>query len=289
MYLNKMTSKKPTSKKVSSKEFKNIIKQTDINDISEINIKKYINVLKDKITINQYPLKLKMILTCEFTTPMAFDIIEAHYSHPIQVIQTQNNLTVFYDNLLDKFNAWIDAFQERGSGFVFNKIKSALVKQYKYNYQKASSYIPLQFKSSNIINVKNLKDNKCFTWSILAKFYPANDHKERVTKYAPYEHLLNMSDIDYPVRIKDISKVEKQNNININVFALDNQKNKQSIYPVYVSNVQSENIVDLLYIEENENTHYCLIKDLDSFLLIKIETNNIHVEIVYKDFEEKKH
>ena len=264
-----MTSKKPTSKKVSSKEFKNIIKQTDINDISEINIKKYINVLKDKITINQYPLKLKMILTCEFTTPMAFDIIEAHYSHPIQVIQTQNNLTVFYDNLLDKFNAWIDAFQERGSGFVFNKIKSALVKQYKYNYQKASSYIPLQFKSSNIINVKNLKDNKCFTWSILAKFYPANDHKERVTKYAPYEHLFNMSDIDYPVRIKDISKVEKQNNININVFALDNQKNKQSIYPVYVSNVQSENIVDLLYIEENENTHYCLIKDLDSFLCDK--------------------
>ena len=210
-----------------------------------------------------------MILTCEFTTPMVFDIIEAHYSHPIQVIQTQNNLTVFYDNLLDKFNAWIDAFQERGSGFVFNKIKSVLVKQYKYNYQKASSYIPLQFKSSNIINVKNLKDNKCFTWSILAKFYPANDHKERVTKYAPYEHLLNMSDIDYPVRIKDISKVEKQNNININVFALDNQKNKQSIYPVYVSNVQSENIVDLLYIEENENTHYCLIKDLDSFLCDK--------------------
>ena len=269
MYLNKMTSKKPTSKKVSSKEFKNIIKQTDINDISEINIKKYINVLKDKITINRYPLKLKMILTCEFTTPMAFDIIEAHYSHPIQVIQTQNNLTVFYDNLLDKFNAWIDAFQERGSGFVFNKIKSASVKQYKYNYQKASSYIPLQFKSGNIINVKNLKDNKCFTWSILAKFYPVNDHKERVTKYAPYEHLLNMSDIDYPVRIKDISKVEKQNNININVFALDNQKDKQSIYPVYVSNVQSENIVDLLYIEENENTHYCLIKDLDSFMCDK--------------------
>ena len=78
-----------------------------------------------------------------------------------------------------------------------------------------------------------------------------------------------MRDIDYPVRIKDISKVEKQNNININVFAIDNQKDKQSIYPVYVSNVQSENIVNLLYIEENENTHYCLIKDLDSFLCDK--------------------
>ena len=193
---------------MTSKEFKNIITQTDTNEINEINIKKYINTLKDKIAINQYPLELKIILTCEFTTPMAFDIIEAHYSYPIQVIQTQNNLTVFYDNLLDKFNAWIDGFQEKGSGFVFSKIKSTIVTQYKYNCQKASSYIPLQFKSSNIINVKNIKDNKYFTWSILAKFHPADNNKERVVKYKPHEHKLKMQGIEYPVKIKDIPKVE---------------------------------------------------------------------------------
>ena len=75
-----------------------------------------------------------------------------------------------------------------------------------------------------------------------------------------------MNGIDYPVKIKDIPKVEKQNgNLSINVFALENQTNKQSLYPVYVSNVESENIIDLLFIENNENTHYCLIKDLESF------------------------
>lgn len=248
-----------------TKSFKNIIIETVIDDIDEEDIIQYINLLKDKIVINRYPSKIKLTLTCEFKTPIAFDIIEAHYSHPIQVIQTKNNLTVFYDDLIDKFKAWIDDFQEKGSGFIFSKIISTKIKQYKYKYQRASSYIPLQFKSVNIINVKNTKDNKCFLWSILSKLYPASDHKDRVTKYEKYEDKINMKGIEYPVQIKDISKVEKQNNLCINVFALEDQKHKHSLYPIHISNSKSETLIDLLYTESNENSHYCLIKDLDSF------------------------
>ena len=252
-----------------SKVFKNVITESIIDDIEEDNITNYINKLKDKIIIQSYPVKVKIIITSEFNTPLAFDIIESHYSHPVEVIQSNNNVDEFYNKLKDKFEAWIDEFQERGSGFVFRNIKSVEVKTYKYNYQKASSYIPLKFKSSNIINVKNTKDNKCFLWSILAKLYPADNNKDRVTKYKPYENEINMNNIEYPVLIKNISKVEKQNSLNINVFALEDQTNKQSLYPVYISNVKSKNRVDLLYVEENENTHYCLIKDLDSFLCDK--------------------
>ena len=256
----------PPKSQNNKRTYRNIITETVIDDIDQIDQKNYINQLKRRIVINQYPIKFKIILTSEFNTPIAFDIIEAHYSHPVQIIQTENNLTAFYDDLLDKFNAWIDGFQERGSGFVFKKIISSNVKQYKYNSQRASSYIPLQFKSSNIINVQNTKDNKCFLWSILAKLYSANRDKQRVSKYKPYEDKINMNGIDYPVKIKDIPKVEKQNdNLSINVFALENQTNKQSLYPVYVSNVESGNIIDLLFIENNENTHYCLTKDLESF------------------------
>ena len=85
----------------------------------------------------------------------------------------------------------------------------------------------------------------------------------------PYENEINMEGIEYPISLKDISKVEKQNNLSINVFAFEKQKRKHSLYPVYVSNIESENIIDLLYIESNENTHYCLIKDLDSFMCDK--------------------
>ena len=54
---------------------------------------------------------------------MSFDIIESHYSHPVQVILTQDNISTFYKSLINKFEAWIDEFQERGSGFVFRNIK----------------------------------------------------------------------------------------------------------------------------------------------------------------------
>ena len=98
--------------------FKKIITETIIDDIEKDEPSKYINLLKDKIDINQFPLKLKLTLTCEFNTPVAFDIIEAHYSHPVQVMQTQHNLTKFYEELLDTFNAWIGRFQERDSEHV---------------------------------------------------------------------------------------------------------------------------------------------------------------------------
>ena len=113
-----------------------------------------------------------------------------------------------------------------------------------------------------------MHDHKCLLWTILSKLYPASDHKQRVTKYEKYENKINMKGIEYPVRIKDIPKVEKQNNLSINVFALNNQANKHSLYPVYISNniEQGEStVIDMLYIENNGNSHYCLIKNLDSF------------------------
>ncbi|CAC5417702.1 unnamed protein product [Mytilus coruscus] len=242
--------------------------ETTIDDIEEPDATKYINLLKDKIVIDQFPLKIKIIITSEFATPIAFDRIESHYSHPAKVVLTQNNLSKFYDDLIDKFKAWVDQFQERGSGFDFNSIKSVQVKLYKYEYQRASSYIPLQFKSKNIINVQNKNDNKCFLWSILAYLYPVVKNKQRVTNYKEYEDEISMKGIEYPVAKEDIPKVEKQNNLIINVFALKDQTNKQTLYPIYVSNKESEKcyVVDLLYIENNGNAHYCLIKDLDSFM-----------------------
>ncbi|CAC5409014.1 unnamed protein product [Mytilus coruscus] len=101
------------------KSFKDIISETTIDDIEEPDATKYINLLKDKIVIDQFPLKIKIIITSEFATPIAFDRIESHYSHPAKVVLTQNNLSKFYDDLIDKFKAWVDQFQERGSGLPF--------------------------------------------------------------------------------------------------------------------------------------------------------------------------
>ncbi|CAC5417593.1 unnamed protein product [Mytilus coruscus] len=99
-----------------------------------------------------------------------------------------------------------------------------------------------------------------------------------------------MREIEYPVAKEDIPKVEKQNNLIINVFALKDQTNKQTLDPIYVSNKESEKcyVVDLLYIENNGNAHYCLIKDLDSLCATIMDINNLHVEIVYKKISKRK-
>ncbi|CAC5416331.1 unnamed protein product [Mytilus coruscus] len=98
-----------------------------------------------------------------------------------------------------------------------------------------------------------------------------------------------MKGIEYPVTKEDIPKVEKQNNLIINVFALKDQTNKQRLciqFMFQIKKVKKCYVVDLLYIENNGNAHYCLIKDLDSFLCATImDINNLHVEIVYKDFK----
>ena len=60
-----------------TKVFKDVITETIIDDIEEDNISNYINKLKDKITLQSYPIKVKIIITSEFNTPLAFDIIES--------------------------------------------------------------------------------------------------------------------------------------------------------------------------------------------------------------------
>ena len=57
-----------------SKVFKNVITESIIDDIEEDNITNYINKLKDKIIIQSYPVKVKIIITSEFNTTLAFDI-----------------------------------------------------------------------------------------------------------------------------------------------------------------------------------------------------------------------
>ena len=61
---------------------------------------------------------------------------------------------------------------------------------------------------------------------------------------------------------KQYNKIEKQNEININVFGYENKQK----YPIHVSKEKYEDCMNLLLITENENKHYVLIKDFNKFM-----------------------
>ena len=69
---------------------------------------------------------------------------------------------------------------------------------------------------------------------------------------------------------KDFSKIEKKNNIYINVFCYENKV----VFPIYFSNQKFENSMDLLLIIDGDKLHYVYIKDFDRFMFHKTKNKN---------------
>ena len=125
-------------------------------------------------------------------------------------------------------------------------------------------------------------------WSLLAALHPVEKDTQRVSKYKQYENDLNFDGINFPIKIKDIPKIEKMNNLSINVLSNE----QKEIIPIYVSkqkHIPYEEIIDLFLIK-NEDTedspevvsndsHYCWIKNINRLLGNELSnhTGNQHI------------
>ena len=61
---------------------------------------------------------------------------------------------------------------------------------------------------------------------------------------------------------KDFSKIEKKNNICINVFGYENEL----VFPIYVSDQKFEDSKDLLLLIDDDKSHYVYTKDFNRFI-----------------------
>ena len=66
-----------------------------------------------------------------------------------------------------------------------------------------------------------------------------------------------MNSIEYPVKIKYISKFETQNSaMSVNVLALEKSDDIKTLYPLYISNHKNRQFeIDLLYLEKDGSTN----------------------------------
>ena len=96
-------------------------------------------------------------------------------------------------------------------------------------------------------------------YSPLSSSYSKNE--TRLTDIRKYENDLNFKGIDFPVKLKDITKFENQNqNLpGINVFSV-NDNNK--IYPLRLNQKDPQKSIDLFLFSKHEKQHYSLIKKL---------------------------
>ena len=131
---------------------------------------------------------------------------------------------------------------------------------------KGTSYIKLPQELRNIakglIKMKN-EDNECFRWCHIRHLNPQAKYPQRIKKIdKQYIENLDHSGIEFPVTVKQYNKIEKQNEINMNVFGYENKQP----YPIYVSKEKHEDHMNLSLITEKENKHYVLIKDFNKFM-----------------------
>ena len=83
-----------------------------------------------------------------------------------------------------------------------------------------------------------------------------------MNKYQPFQHELNSEGMDFPTPIHQIPDFEKKNNVSINVFGWE----EKEVVPVQLSRHDSETVINLLLISEDDKRHYCLIKNFSRLM-----------------------
>ena len=83
-----------------------------------------------------------------------------------------------------------------------------------------------------MINIQNIDDNESFKWPSVRYLNLSDLNPRRITKGdKDFAKKLDFKDIKFPVKIRDIHKIEKNNSIGIKVFGYENKEK----HPIYVS------------------------------------------------------
>jgi len=127
-----------------------------------------------------------------------------------------------------------------------SRILNLIVNANKYNPLHAD-YIKLPreiMMKRAVINVQSM-DNACFAWSVVTALHERNTEWE--SSYPHYTTMLNLKDIVFPMTLNKIKKFENLNDISINVYCIEKQK-ELSILPIQLTDTKREKYVNLLYV-----------------------------------------
>ena len=124
---------------------------------------------------------------------------------------------------------------------------------------------------------------ECFKWAVIAamKWEEVGNNPERVSKLRRYEGDFDWSDIEFPVTFRDINKFERNNEIGINILAIENKK-------IYICRkVRDYNrIVNLMLIADVENPNKNITLPLNRYRgcfrnkTVSIRKHNTFITIV---------
>ena len=157
------------------------------------------------------------------------------------------------------------------SRLVFDEFLYLDANFHQLNLTRGSSYLPLPdwlAKKKAIVNPHN-DDEECFKWSVIAAENVGMKDPQRVSSLRKFMDNYDWSGLEFPVSIKDIERFETQNNISVNILAVEGRD-------VYIHR-KGERVggeINLLMVSEDDIPHYTAIKSLSRLLSSKNSNTN---------------
>ena len=192
-----------------------------------------------------------------------------HYFNRMQpTVMNEHNMDTLNHMLnqyVDEVRGEIEAWSQRGSGWVVDEILEAFINVAQCQPLNGGSYMPLPEKLKNkkaILNIQN-RDNQCLRWAIRAALFTPRGDMRRTSSY-PTNDGLNFEGINFPTPVSQIDKLERQNpNLALNVFGWENEQ-------VIVHRISEKDgsipRINLMITKKGDNTHYSYVKRLTALL-----------------------
>ena len=198
------------------------------------------------------PFKASLTLQLEFKKSSikdgeeVFEHVRPYFNSPTFTIMNEFQIKLELEGAEEKILNGIARWISRGSGRVIENIFSFYINIVSYVPLKARSYLPLPEELTNsrkgLINLKNT-DNECFRWCHIRHLHPLQRNPQRITaRDKELVKTLDYSGVTFPVSIKDMDKIERQNKININVLRYSDG----NPYPIRNSKEKYEDTLNVL-------------------------------------------
>ena len=199
----------------------------------------------------------------------AYEFTKAYFNSTTRIILNELDIGDFYDKAVEEIINRIARWISKGSGWTIVRIDKLYLNIVSYEPLRGRSYFPLPGELRNskrgLINLQN-DDNECFRWCHVRHINPDKKDPQRITqKDRKIAQTLDYTGVTFPVTIKDMGRIEKQNKININAY-LYNEDGKY-VTPYRNSETEYGDTLNVLLIEREAEKeykqHYVYIKDFN--------------------------
>ena len=226
--------------------------------------------------LQHHPIKVQLIVTLNFRRYVVYNDIteEKSFRSLCEPLLKTDNIAEFLYRAKIYIRHGLETYEKMGSGWIFDSFKSAHIDIAQYMPLAGGKPVDIPKKVKMMKSVINIasSDNKCFLYCILAQLYPmSGKNKERYTYYLDHIDKINMGNVKFPVKVKDIKKIEALNNLSIFVYEWNDDEN--CAVPIkFGSGIGKE--INLLHINNEGKGHYLLIKDFNTFMRYRTKHRN---------------